>query len=115
MHNQTNSSDILDFLEKAKTLLSSGNFDFVPRRKNLQSLAKHGLIISDAKDEILSLVVTDYHKGPKHDFDSSRPGDIWEFKTNINGIKFYIKIKIVIENEKSILRCIGFHEDDFSN
>ena len=27
--------------------------------------------------------------------------------------KFYIKVKIVCEGNKNILKCIGFHEDEF--
>ncbi len=115
LENQSNNSDIIRFLEKVKILLSSGKYDFVPRRKNLQSLALHGLTIADARDEILGLVVDDYYKGPKRDFDTNRPGEIWEFKKNINGINFYVKVKIVNENGEDILKCLGFHEDEFYN
>ncbi len=41
--NQTAIEDILCFLEEAKQLLSSGKYDFVPRRKNMQALARLGL------------------------------------------------------------------------
>ncbi len=108
-------TDISEFLEEAKKLISSDRYDFVPRRKNMQSLALHGLTINDAKGEILGLVVSDYYKGPKMDLDPSRPGDIWEFKKCISGINFYIKVKIVTENGKDVLKCLGFHEDDFNN
>lgn len=66
------------------------------------------------KTEILSLEVKDYYKGPKTDFDPNKPGDIWEFKKSIDGIQFYLKLKIVVENEESILKCLGFHKDDFA-
>ena len=112
MSNQANIADISAFLETAKKLISVGKYDFVPRRKNMQALARHGFTIEDAKDEILELVVGDYYKGPKQDFD--RPGFIWEFKKDIDGIQFYVKIKIVQENGDSILKCLGFHEDDFA-
>lgn len=112
MTNQVNNTAISVFLEDAKRLISSGKYDFVPRRKNMQALAAHGFTIADAKDEILGLVVSDYYKGPKQDFD--RPGVIWEFKKNIDGIQFYIKIKIVQENGEDVLKCLGFHEDDFA-
>lgn len=102
----------MSLLEKTKKLISSNKFDFVPRRKNLQSLAKHGLTIKDAKDEILDLVISNYYKGPKNDFD--RPGEIWEFKKEIDGTLFYIKIKIAIECGTEIVKCIGFHDDDFA-
>ena len=86
----------------------------MPRRKNMQALAQYGLTVLDAKNEIFGLVVRDYYKGPKKDFDSVRPGDIWEFKKKIDGISFYIKVKISEENGEEVLKCIGFHKDDFA-
>lgn len=112
MANKADVAEISRFLEEAKILISAGKYDFVPRRKNMQALAQHGLTISDAKDEILGLVVGDYYKGPKQDFE--RPGVIWEFKKSVDGIQFYVKIKIIHENGESILRCLGFHEDEFA-
>ena len=114
MSNQASTSDIATYLTEVKRLLSVGKYDFVPRRKNMQALAQHGLTIVDAKNEILGLVVGDYYKGPKRDFDPNRPGDIWEFKKNIDGMQFYVKVKIVQENGEDILKCLAFHEDDFA-
>ena len=87
---------------------------FFEQRKNMQALAQHGLTIADAKNEILGLMVADYYKGPKQDFDQNRPGDIWEFKKDVDGSCFYIKVKITQENGEDILKCMGFHEDDFA-
>lgn len=28
-------------------------------------------------------------------------------------MQFYVKLKIAQENGKDVLKCIGFHEDDF--
>ena len=77
MSNQTSAADITTYLTKVKKLLSVGKYDFVPRRKNMQALAQHGLTITDVKNEILGLVVSDYYKGPKRDLDQNRSGDIW--------------------------------------
>ena len=114
MGNQAGTTDIAAFLEKVKRLISTGKYDFVPRRKNMQALAQHGFTVTDAKTEILGLVVGDYYKGPKQDFDPNRPGDVWEFKKDIDGTVFYVKIKVVKENGEDILKCLGFHEDDFA-
>ena len=114
MGNQASNAHIVAYLADVKRLLSAGKYDFVPRRKNMQALAQHGLTITDAKNEILGLVVGDYYKGPKQDHDPNRPGNIWEFKKNIDGMQFYVKVKIVQENGEDILKCIGFHEDDFA-
>ena len=114
MSNQVSTLDVATYLTEVKRLLSVGKYDFVPRRKNMQALAQHGLTIADAKNEILGLVFSDYYKGPKQDFDPNRPGDIWEFKKNIDGMQFYVKVKIVQENGEDILKCLAFHEDDFA-
>ena len=114
MENQADTQDIILFLERAKRLLSEGKYDFVPRRKNMQALAQHGLTIADAKEEILGLVVGDYYKGPKQDLDPDKPRDIWEFKKQIDGKQFYVKVKITQNNGEDILKCLGFHEDDFA-
>jgi len=106
--------EILEFLEKAKYLLNNGKFDFVPRRKNLVSLAQLGITIIDAKNEIFDISLGDYYKGPKDDFDRSRPGKIWEFKRRINGMPIYIKLKITNETGEEILKCMGFHEDIYN-
>ncbi len=98
-------------LERAKELISKGKYDFVPRRKNMQALAAYGLTIRDAKEELLDLKIGNYYKGPKKDFD--RPGEIWEFKKSIEGTKFYIKFKIMMEDGSEILKCLGFHDDDY--
>lgn len=52
MSNRASTSDIATYLTKVKRLVSSKKYDFVPRRKNMQALAQHGLTILDAKDEI---------------------------------------------------------------
>lgn len=114
MSNQSKPSDIAVYLSKVKGLVSAGKYDFVPRRKNLQALAQYGLTVIDAKNEIIGLTENDYYKGPKRDLDPNRPGDIWEFKKDINGTQFYVKVKIVYENGEEILKCLGFHEDDFA-
>ncbi len=113
MGSQTSVSDIQAYLHSVKQLITTGKFDFVPRRKNMQALAQHGLTIADAKIEILGLVVSDYYRGPKQDLDPKRPGDIWEFKKSIDGDQFYVKTKIVQENGDTILKCLGFHEDEY--
>lgn len=112
--NQAGPSDIASFLAQAKKLIASGKFIFVPRRKNLQALAGYGLTIADAKSEILSLVVGDYYKGPKQDFDPTQSGDIWEFKKSVGSITFYVKLKIQNQNGQDVLKCLSFHEDEFS-
>lgn len=112
--NQVSVTDISEFLAKAKKLMTGGKYVFVSRRKNMQALADHGMSIVDAKSEIIGLKVKDYYKGPKQDFDSTQPGDIWEFKKDIDGEQFYVKLKIQNQDGVDVLKCLSFHEDDYS-
>ena len=112
--NQASASDVSAFLAKAKNLMAAGKYVFVPRGKNMQALSDQGLTIADAKSEIIGLVVGDYYKGPKQDFDPAQPGDIWEFKKDVDGEQFYVKLKIQNRNGEDVLKCLSFHEDDFS-
>lgn len=75
------------------------------------SLMKHNLTIPVAMEELMSLTVSDYRKGPETDYDPKHPGDIWVFKRQIRHTRFYIKLKIVTEGNEDIVKCIGFHED----
>jgi hypothetical protein len=101
-------SDIAAYLVQVKTLLSNGKYDFVPRRKNMQALAQHGLTITDAKSEILGLVVSDYYKGPKQDYDPNRPGDIWEFKKKLlyTDMRYVIHAMAKKQNQVHILKLV---------
>ena len=113
MSNRASITDISAYLAKVKKLLSADKYNFVPRRKNMLALSQHGLTIIDAKNEILGLEVKDYYKGPKPDLDAGSPGDVWEFKRNIDGTPFYVKVKIDQENGEDVLKCLSFHEDEF--
>ncbi len=42
MENRVSTEEIRIFLERVKMLVSAGKYDFVPRRKNMQALARHG-------------------------------------------------------------------------
>lgn len=53
---RASATDISAYLAKVKNLVSAGKYDFVPRRKNMLALSKHGMTITDAKSEILEFV-----------------------------------------------------------
>ncbi|MBR4789454.1 MAG: type II toxin-antitoxin system MqsR family toxin [Treponema sp.] len=102
---------ILQYLTKVKELVSSGYWTLIPRKKNLDSLSNHGLLIQDVKTELLSLGIGDYESGPELDYSYS--GEIWIFKRTINNIDFYIKLKIDVANDGTeILKCLSFHEQE---
>ncbi len=111
MKNSISSKDIISFLNKMKRLVSEGRFQFVDRKKNLDSLAKYGLTIKDLKHTLFDLCVKDYYAGPKSDDDFSL-GEIWEFIKRIETIDFYIKLKLEEEENGEIIVCISFHESN---
>ncbi|HEX3038164.1 MAG TPA: hypothetical protein VHO94_04125 [Oscillospiraceae bacterium] len=94
----------------ARAAIANNNTDFVPRRKNRETLAQLGMMPSDIYDKINELTKDDWHGGPKPDDDPRKPDPIWEFKKMVDGKRIYIKFKIV-QNENNLLRVIGFHFD----
>jgi len=98
-----------NFLKKFKKIATKGRgIDIIPRRKTLDSLSKLGITKHICKEEILSLSVDDYCKGPKPDED--RPGEVWEFGKTILGKEVYIKLKIARAGRAMIAKCLSFHE-----
>lgn len=102
----------LAFLRDFKNIATKGRgIDFVPRKKNIESLAKLGLNKKAAKSEILNLSVSDYCDGPKPDTD--RSGEVWEFGKEILGKEVYIKLKVAQVKGDKIAKCLSFHIAEF--
>lgn len=101
----TQIENIKKFLNKAKSLIKSGYFDFVPRKKNMDSIKEAGLTIKHVKEIIMDLTYKNYYRGPDDDIGSNRHGVVWEFGYEIDGINFYIKLKIERRGEKECL-CV---------
>jgi len=104
--------EIKKFLDKAKSLMKSGDFDFVPRKKNMDSIKETGLTIRHVKEIIMDLTCKNYYRGPSVDVGSNRQGFIWEFGYDIEGTDFYIKLKIEQRGEKEYLVCLSFHKSE---
>lgn len=105
------------FLAKMKELIRTGRRHFVARTRNgvsyLQHLADLGLTdVEEAWECVLELEPIHYHSGPSPDYgDASSSGRvIWVFKSEINGIVAYIKLKD--ETDRRGCVCLSFHEDE---
>lgn len=109
MKNAVFGKDIINFLQKMKKLLSDGSFLLADRKKNLDSLAQYGFTINDLKNALFELCVREYYAGPESDDDYSQ-GEIWAFIKKIDGINFYIKLKLEETESEEIIVCISFHE-----
>ena len=80
-------------------------FSFVERHKCLDTLARLGMTIPQAKSEIMSLTYEDYCKGPE--LDTERGGDFWTFGKVINGEVIFIRLKVVFDF--NLAKCQSFH------
>lgn len=85
----------------------------VEREKNLQALIENELSINDVKEAIRKLDKKNYFKGPKADFNKREKGELYEFKLVVADKTFYLKLKLQQINEKTVLKCLSFHKDDY--
>lgn len=106
--------EVKDFLSKVKELLELGAFDFVPRRKNINSIKSVGLTIRHVKEILNNLSYKNYSRGPLTDLGYNRQGYVWEFGCEIENKEFYIKLKIEERNGCLCLVCLSFHIAKYS-
>ncbi|HHV61403.1 MAG TPA: type II toxin-antitoxin system MqsR family toxin [Firmicutes bacterium] len=96
------------FLRQVRAEVNTpGRFDFIPRKANLDGLARLGFTVGAAKNEILSLTYRDYDRGPLADH--SGEGVVWEFIKDIDGTLVYIKLKV--DSDRGCV-CMSFHESN---
>ena len=63
---------IRKFLKEFKEIASKGRgIDVIPRRENIDNLAQLGLTKKNRNEEIMTLSLVDYCKGPEPDKDKS--------------------------------------------
>ena len=84
-------------------------FSFYPRDESLGTIARLGITVQQAKDEILGLTYEDYYRGPIPDT-GPKGGEYWEFGKTIYGQEIFIKLKAVSEYRVAI--CFSFHTPD---
>ena len=99
------------FLRSAKQLIAAGRLDVVYRKKTLHALSSIGLTVEDAKDILLELTKENYVSGPSADH--TQEGEVWVFKKDIEGTRFYIKLKIDTGAARPMLKCLAFHPDEY--
>ena len=88
---------------------AQNNFKFAEREKGLDTIARLGITIPQAKEEILGLTYQDYYRGPIPDKD--RKGEeFWEFGKAISGEEIFIKLKT--ESKHGVAICFSFHIPD---
>ncbi|MCX7025992.1 MAG: hypothetical protein NT061_00580 [Spirochaetes bacterium] len=82
---------------------------FVEREKNLASLDRYHLTVSDICERLAKLGPEHYVRGPEKDYDGSE-GSIWFFYHDEFGTRFYVKLKLYEINGSGRLKIISFHD-----
>lgn len=85
------------------------SFSLIHRPQNMATLKQLGMDKTGCLDQILSLTVEDYCKGPEDDRDKGKGGEFWFFGKRIEGHEVYIKLKLVEIGGKKEALCISFH------
>jgi len=85
------------------------HFSFYPRDESLDTIARLGITIPQAKKEILGLTYEDYYRGPIPDT-GPKGGKYWEFGKTICGQEVFIKLKTV--SKHGVATCFSFHIPD---
>lgn len=91
--------------------LQSNRMTVVPRDKNMKTLARKGWQWRDVKEAMMALTYEDYQKGPESDHDHPASDMLWVFKPNIDGDVFYVKFKILYQQDGSV-KTLSFHIDE---
>ena len=102
---------VIKFLNEFKIIAKKRGVYFVPREEFVSTLISLGITRAICKDELLSLSVDDYCRGPENDRD--RPGRIWVFGKRFEGRELYIKLKIAKAGKETIAKCLSFHPAEF--
>lgn len=104
------SRKVVDFLAEFKQIAEDGKFYVIPRPSHNRTIAELGITGSMVKQIILSLTPKQYDKGPMQDKDNPDTGELYVFKSRVDGVKIYIKLKIdIAKNGDKIAKCISFH------
>jgi hypothetical protein len=106
------SQNVGDFLDECRELIQQRKVDpFTNDLDTKNTLDMLGYSIRAMLQEIKELESTHLHKGPKKDKNSKYPGEIWEFKKEVQGTLLYIKLKIRVICDRKELFVMSFHPD----
>lgn len=97
------------FLGDFKKAINNTGLELIPRRVNLDTIARLGLTIKQVRDIIVALKYSNYSSGPELDQDGSN-GEIWVFGYDLAGEMLYIKLKLAGGKAK----CISFHKAELN-
>jgi hypothetical protein len=108
---QGKEAEIGSFLNEFKIIAKNRGVYFVTRQEFIITLTSLGITRSICQDELLSLSVEDYCRGPEDDRD--RQGQVWIFGRRFEGTELYIKLKLAKVGKETIAKCLSFHPAEF--
>lgn len=108
---QEKEAEVSRFLNEFKEVAKNSGVYFVPRQEFINVLTSLGITRAICRDELLSLSVKDYCRGPEDDRD--RPGQVWIFGRRFEGTELYIKLKLAKAGNETIAKCLSFHPAEF--
>lgn len=110
MGNRVSICDVNEVLLRIKTAVATGRYQFIGRRKNLQSIATAGLLPEHVKQLILGLTFKSYLNGPEDDIDNNFvSGEVFLFGLALSGDEYYVKLKLFTRDDEESCTCISFH------
>lgn len=103
--------EIEKILADMRYAIDNHKYRLVERKKNMDTLARLGIMMSDAVEEIYGLTPSDYYSGPMIDRDRPLSDRLWVFKKGISGSIIYIKFKVQYQENGNGL-ILSFHIDN---
>jgi len=101
---------VINFLRNLKEAIGRNRIRPVRRQDYQKSLISLGLTRELCEQEILTLTIENYCKGPEPDLDY--PGELWIFGKIIGAQEIYIKLKLVDVASETFAKLISFHPAD---
>jgi len=108
---QSSQADVEKILADMRSALLQKKYVWIDRKKNKDTIADLGIMMSDVWDELFDLKYSDYRSGPEIDRDLPDSDKLWIFKKGINGQVIYIKFKVEYQKDGQV-RLISFHIDE---
>lgn len=105
------SNQVLAFLAEFKEIAQQEGLNVIPRLSHNTTVLNLGLTGAIVKEIILNLSHKHYFTGPLEDRDYPGTGELYTFRTKIDQVTIYIKLKIdCTKDGKKSAKCISFHE-----
>ena len=96
--------EVVDFLRRFKKTAQNHGLRLVPRKKNLDAIARMGVTLAAAEEMILRLTPKEYVSGPEKNHDGTS-GEVWVFGKEEDDKVIYIKLKL----DGASAKCLSFH------